>query len=210
MGAYSDNGTIDPSDDFMKDWSSQGMTHDGFSKPDVIAPGWQLIATTGNGTSKLYLENPDRRVGAHYLKLSGTSSAAPVVSGTVALMLQQNPSLTPDQIKGRLVGTAHAFAGSNAPAIDSYQAVFATGNPVANQGMPKSLWIGSNGSIQNTPASVDSITWDSITWDSITWDSITWDAITWDSITWDSITWDSITWDSITWDSITWDSITWD
>ncbi len=205
VGAFSDNATLDTSDDFLKDWSSRGTTHDGFQKPDVIAPGWRLIATTGNAMSLLYLDNPDLRVGSRYMKLSGTSSAAPVVSGTVALMLQQNPSLTPDQVKARIVDTGKAFTGSTAPALDAYGAVFTADASLANQGLPRSLWIGSDGSIQNIPAGPASITWDSITWDSITWDSITWDSITWDAITWDSITWDSITWDAITWDSITWD-----
>ncbi len=200
VGAFSDNATLETTDDTLASWSTYGTTHDGFQKPDLVAPGWHLIATTGNKPSLLYLQNPKLRVGEHYMMLSGTSESAPVVSGTVALMLQHNPSLTPDQVKAQLTGTADTFPSSNAPALNAYDAVFGPSQGAANQGLPKSLWIGSDGSIQNKPASPDSITWDSITWDSITWDSITWDAITWDSITWDSITWDAITWDAITWD----------
>ena len=46
-----------------------------------------------------------------YLSLSGTSMAAPVVSGTIALMLQANPDLTPDQVKAILQYTAQPYAG---------------------------------------------------------------------------------------------------
>jgi serine protease AprX len=46
-----------------------------------------------------------------YLSLSGTSMAAPVVSGTVALMLQANPRLTPNEIKAILEFTAQRYAG---------------------------------------------------------------------------------------------------
>ena len=42
------------------------------------------------------------------MQLSGTSFAAPVVSGTVAIMLARNPELTPDQVKGALMVTARA------------------------------------------------------------------------------------------------------
>ena len=49
-----------------------------------------------------------------YLSLSGTSMAAPVVSGTVALMLQANPNLTPNLIKGILMYTAQDYHGYKA------------------------------------------------------------------------------------------------
>jgi hypothetical protein len=45
-----------------------------------------------------------------YMSLSGTSMAAPVVSGTVALMLQANPSLTPNAVKAILQYTAQIYA----------------------------------------------------------------------------------------------------
>ena len=50
-----------------------------------------------------------------YMRLSGTSMATPVVSGAAALLLQQNPNLTPDQVKARLMKTA----SKNFPAVST-------------------------------------------------------------------------------------------
>jgi serine protease AprX len=206
VGAFSDNETVDPSDDYVKDWSSRGVTHEGFEKPEIFAPGSRLIATTGDGESLLHALYPENKVGPHYFRMGGTSAAAPVVSGVVALMLEANPALTPDQVKARIVERSTSLSGSSAPRVSAYKAVFESDAGLANQGIQRSLWIDPNtGSMMNTPAPLSAITWDAITWDAITWDAITWDAITWDAITWDAITWDAITWDAITWDSIIWD-----
>ena len=102
-------------------------------------------------------------------------------------MLEETPLLTPDQVKGRLLATAVQVAGSSAPGVDAYAAVYAqVGNPTANEGLQPSLWIDpSTGSIDGSQ--LDGITWDGITWDGITWDGITWDGITWDGITWEAM-----------------------
>ncbi|MEE8422843.1 MAG: S8 family peptidase [Dehalococcoidia bacterium] len=206
VGAFTDEGTLDPSDDSLKQWSSRGLSHDGFAKPTIVAPGSRLIANVGDSSAALIELYPENRIGESYFRMGGTSAAAPVVSGVAALMLEAHPDLTPDEVKARLVASADPLPGSAAPQVDAFEAVFGADAGRANEGIQTSLWIDpATGTILDQPASLDSITWDSITWDSITWDSITWDSITWDSITWDSITWDSITWDSITWDSITWE-----
>jgi subtilisin family serine protease len=48
------------------------------------------------------------------MSLSGTSMSAPVVSGTVALMMQANPTLTPNEVKAILQYTALVYAGPDA------------------------------------------------------------------------------------------------
>jgi serine protease AprX len=52
------------------------------------------------------MTNPTPGKSTEYMRMSGTSMATPVVSGAVALMLQKQPSLTPDQVKARLMKTA--------------------------------------------------------------------------------------------------------
>ena len=121
VGASSTNGTAARVDDTIAPFSSRGPTFIDFTaKPDLVAPGvatvslsdpWGTMYTTKaaslvTGTIKTPYQP--------YLSLSGTSMAAPVVSGTVALMLQANPSLTPNAVKWILEYTAQVYPGYNA------------------------------------------------------------------------------------------------
>src|SRR6185295_15892434 len=71
--------------------------------------------STFYATKAQYLLHGQRPLGVKaYLSLSGTSMAAPVVSGTVALMLQANPHLTPNLVKALLQYTAQPYPGYSA------------------------------------------------------------------------------------------------
>ncbi len=98
VGALGDRGTPDRADDVVPDWTSRGLTQDGHLKPDVLAPGHRIVAPLAPGS---YLERqlPDRVEDSRYIRLSGTSMAAPMVSGLVADILSYRRNLTPDQIK---------------------------------------------------------------------------------------------------------------
>ena len=103
VGAVDDHGTPRRSDDTIPDWSSRGPTaFDHVVKPDVVAPGRNIVSLEVPG-STIARQYPERHVsgsGTHaYFRLSGTSMSAAVVSGAVALLLQANPSLTPQQVK---------------------------------------------------------------------------------------------------------------
>jgi serine protease AprX len=118
VGASSTMGTVSRADDTMAAYSSSGPTYiDYGAKPDLVAPGTGTISLSAPG-STFYSLNSAFLVGGllslftkPYLSLSGTSMAAPVVSGTVALMLQVNPSLTPNLIKAILQYTAQPYPG---------------------------------------------------------------------------------------------------
>ena len=103
VGGTDELGTDHPSDDVVADWSSRGVTQDGVSKPDVLAPGAHIVSTLAPGAFFAQL-CPACVVGSSYLKIGGTSMAAPVVAGAVALMLQERPELTPNQVKSLLDG----------------------------------------------------------------------------------------------------------
>ena len=127
VGAMKDMGTVSRGDDLMASYSSKGPTAiDHIVKPDILAPGNRLASLLSPRSTlaalypanvipfKYYQISGDMPSNAQYMWMSGTSAAAPVVSGAVALMLQKNPTLTPDIIKARLMKTAtKAFPSSS-------------------------------------------------------------------------------------------------
>jgi subtilisin family serine protease len=120
VGASNHNGTVDRSDDTVAAFSSRGPTaFDLQAKPDLVAPG-VLIESIAEAGSTLFNTKPLMRLwgtvptaNEPYLSLSGTSMASPVVSGTIALMLQANPALTPNLVKAILQFTAETRDGYN-------------------------------------------------------------------------------------------------
>ena len=130
-GAIDDRGTTSLTDDVVPAWSSRGVTQDGFAKPDVLAPGTKLVAALAPSSTFGSLCR-SCTVGRSYFRLSGTSMATAVVSGTAALMLQNRPALSPNQVKGTLVSTARRLTGGGL-AIDANAAL--DGQGTANGGL---------------------------------------------------------------------------
>jgi subtilisin family serine protease len=111
-------GTTDRADDTIAAFSSRGPTAvDRAAKPDLVAPGVGIESLSAP-QSLLYrsmsVQQLSGTMRTRYLSLSGTSMAAPVVTGTVALMLQANPFLTPNAVKAILQYTAQVY-----PAYDA-------------------------------------------------------------------------------------------
>ena len=106
VGAFTDNFTpADWSDDYIAPFSAAGPTLDGFVKPDLVAPGAHMVSIVPK-KSLLTDQFPANKIKDNYFQLAGTSQATATVSGIAALVISQNPGLTPDQVKMRLVQTA--------------------------------------------------------------------------------------------------------
>jgi serine protease AprX len=104
VGAVDDQGTRSIYDDKMASWSSRGTTQDGVAKPDVYAPGSGIVSNLAPGSAFTAM-CATCIVDGQYIRAGGTSMAAPMVSGTVALLLELNPNLTPNQVKGLLTSS---------------------------------------------------------------------------------------------------------
>jgi serine protease AprX len=147
VGAFTDNFTPeDWSDDYVTPFSAAGPTLDGFVKPDVVAPGAHMISTMSN-KSKLSKEHPENRYPGQYLWMAGTSQAAAAVSGLSALIISQEPDLTPAAVKFRVMETAFPWVNlettealysmwqQGAGRVNAPDAIYSDLTGVANSGL---------------------------------------------------------------------------
>lgn len=112
VGAMKSMETYSRTDDQIASYSSKGpTTYDHVVKPDIMADGNLVVSVAAKGATLELAYPADLVAGSDgnndYLTLSGTSMATPAVAGAVALLLQQNSALTPDQVKARLMKTAY-------------------------------------------------------------------------------------------------------
>jgi serine protease AprX len=146
VGAMTDNYTpTNTADDRLASFSGTGPTYEGFVKPEIVAPGGHLSGIM-NKTGVIAKAHPEFHDNDKYFMMSGTSQAAAAVSGVVALMLQAQPSLTPDQVKCRLMSSARTAVDSagnpsytvfqqGAGQVNAYDAVYNQETTCANVGL---------------------------------------------------------------------------
>jgi serine protease AprX len=112
VGATKSNGSTSASAETIASYSSKGpTTYDHVVKPDIMAPGNAVVSLAAPGATLEGAYPAEFVTGTDgnndYFTLSGTSMATPAVVGAVALLLQEQSTLTPDQVKARLMKTAY-------------------------------------------------------------------------------------------------------
>ncbi len=150
VGATSDNNSpYNFNDDYVTSFSSAGPTYEGFVKPELVAPGSRIQGLVGENTfirDHFSMFDVDPFDEHDYFDLSGTSQSTAIISGVVALMLEADPYLTPDDIKCRLIATASAAVTAEgdlafsiyqqgAGLVNALEAVRSTERDCANEGM---------------------------------------------------------------------------
>jgi serine protease AprX len=143
IGASDTKATVGSSDDVVPAFSSRG---DSSRRVDLVAPGKSIVSLRVPGS---YLDeaHPTARVEDRFFKGSGSSQAAAVTSGAVALLLQGRPNLKPDQVKALLRDSAESMpyadsAGRGRGELDVYQA-YLRSTPSSVQTWPQSTGLGS-------------------------------------------------------------------
>ena len=193
VGATDDKGTVSVADDTVAGFSSYGMSEAGLAKPELVAPGTKIVGLLPDNDKLTMSKNkPQNRINSTYFVMSGTSVSAPMVSGAIALLLQDEPNLTPDQVKYRLMATANknwpgydpAMAGAGY--LDIYAAVKGTTTESANTNLLVSglLTTGDN------PVEASRVMWNSVMWNSVMWNSVMWNSVMWNSVMWNSDYWE--------------------
>ena len=220
VGAVDLNDSIGTGNDTAAPWSAHGSTLDGFTKPEISAPGRYMVGAIPIG-STLAAERPDRLVEPGYLLMSGTSFAAPVVAGTAADILARHPEFTPDEVKGALLLTARptpiaAQGSAGVGEVASDRAVEVADPPNPNLSLDQFVVSDpqdAGGRVFDeatwTTFASSNPAWDAATWTTATWTTATWTTATWTTAAWQAATWTSATWTTATWTTATWTTATW-
>jgi serine protease AprX len=214
VGASDTGKSVSTNDDTAAPWSAYGYTLDGFAKPDLSAPGRYMVGPVPV-MSTLYSERPDHIVEPGYMELSGTSFAAPVVSGIAALILGSNPTLSPDQVKGALLLGAKPLPqatdmSEGAGEVNAGKSIQLRNPPAANKALNKFVISDSGmGSLVFDAASWASAAKADASWANASWSDASWSSASWASASWASASWDSSSAAAASWSDLSLASASW-
>ncbi|HEV2902814.1 MAG TPA: S8 family serine peptidase, partial [Gaiellaceae bacterium] len=215
VGASDTRETTSARDDSNAPWSAYGRTPDGFRKPDLGAPGRRLVGPVPLGGTLLE-ERPDRRAFPGYMRLSGTSFSAPMVSAAAAYVIAAHPGWTADQVKGALMVSARK-PGAAAPgslgvgSLDARGAQRVSTPPNPNLALNRFLITDPTGGSHPV---FDTASWDSAaksdaSWDSASWSDVSWADASWDSVSWADVAWSAASWADASWSDASWADVSW-
>ncbi len=231
VGAYDTNGTNTTGDDFIAEFTNCGTNA---RTIDVAAPGRSLISLRAPG-SMADERHPEARIDDTLFKGTGTSQAAAVVSGAVALMLDQRPNLTPDQVKELLVSTADYAKNTGSPcgrqriidlsqieqedtpsAAQSYEAATGLGSIDAARGSSR---LYDNGVELTGEQDIFGNDWNGASWSMATaagaswsggeWNGASWSGASWSGASWSGASWSGASWSGASWSGASWSSKSW-
>jgi serine protease AprX len=231
VGADDLLGTSAADNDVVPAFSTRGSAA---RRVDLVAPG-QSIASLRNPGSFIDQTYPEAAVDSRYFKGSGTSQAAAVVSGAAALLLQQRPELTPDQVKRLLTSTAVPLRQSDAAGqgagLLNVLAASRAATPAAVQTYARSTGLGtlegargshhvSDGDAELTgEQDIFGQAWQPSLWAPAsaagrswaqgTWNGSVWSGSCWCGSSWSGSSWTGAAWTSKSWNGQDWSSTGW-
>jgi serine protease AprX len=221
VGALDIHNSSNPERADTAPWSAWGYTLDGFAKPELSAPGRGITGPVPAG-STLAAERGSQVTKTSqgtYINLSGTSLAAPVVSGIAADLLTLRPWLTPDQVKGALMHEAHALRkvrtlAAGVGEVDAQGALALTFPPNPNRALDRFLVPDPQGDgsmfddVSWLDAAKASSAWDAVSWlDG--WADVSWSDVSWSDVSWSDVSWGDVSWSDVSWSDVSWSDVSW-
>jgi serine protease AprX len=223
VGAVESRGTVTSLDDRVPGWSSQG---DGERNPDLVAPGKSIVSLRAPGSYVDQMSTPEGIVNERFIKGSGTSQAAAVVSGAAALLLDARPNLTPDEVKALLTSTARPIPASGQQAqgagiIDPATAAVRLEPPSAVQTFPRAA---GTGTIEGARGSAHVVidgreiageidvfgnSWSGNSWSGNSWSGNSWSGGAWSGNSWSGNSWSGGAWMGNSWSGNSWSGNSW-
>lgn len=222
VGAADTQGTTAYWDDSVPAWASRGTNT---RHVDLVAPAVSVIAArVPNGYADE--RNPTARIGARFAKASGTSQAAAVIAGEVALLVQARPGITPNEVKGRLQGTAWAFPNTDIKYRGKGMVKVNTARMMTGKvgSQSSTAWSTGRGSLEAARGSShvnDGVSdlrgevdifgrpWDTAAWTSASAARTSWVGGNWRGWTWSGDGWNARSWRGTNWTTGTWSARSW-
>ncbi|NNL14508.1 MAG: S8 family serine peptidase [Acidimicrobiia bacterium] len=223
VGAAAVNGSERTNDDSIPKFSSCGTNQ---RHVDVVAPGRSIVSLLAPG-SAASVDHPEAIIDGKYLVGSGTSQAAAVVSGAAALIIDQRPGITPDQVKALLMTTASKIRGESSncqgaglislgdavhastPSKDQsvqYKPSQGTGSLEASRG---SFNLSHDGVTLEGEQDIMGTAWDGASWSSLSAAGASWSGGDWNGASWSGASWSGASWSGASWSGASWSGASW-
>ncbi len=233
VGGYDTHGTADELDDSVGTYSASSNLRSA-RRPDLLAVGSHL---QGLRVTQSFIDgnHPEGLLGNRYFRGSGTSEAAAVTSGTVALLLQKFPLMSPDQVKATLTSNTRYLARTSRSsqgngAIDLWSLAWAEPAMIYTQSFTPATGLGSvELSRGRDHLSKDNVVltgevdifgkpfapgaaagkWSGGSWNGSTWSGSSWSGSSWSGSSWSGSSWSGSSWSGATWSGSSWSGSSW-
>ncbi|MFK8023919.1 MAG: S8 family serine peptidase [Ilumatobacter sp.] len=206
----------------IPEWATSGNRD---RRPDISAPG-ASIESLRAPNSRADLEHPEGYVDERIFRGSGSSQAAAVVAGGVALLLDARPELTPDEVKALLVSDTTKvnpvmpdFSGAGlikldglvdaavpANAVQTHEPARGDGSLALARGLPLPE---AGVTLDPTELTIFGTEWVGAQWSGTRWTGAQWTGSHWSAGEWMGAQWSGASWTGAHWAGASWSGASW-